>query len=119
MLVHLLRRLHGLRFRFLNYRIDYIGLSSELDLSLEKAVDFFDLVIGRVLSDNRLAARGQLVDYRDVKIPIDRQRERAGNGCRRHHQHVWMLALPRQLESLHDAEAVLLIDDRQAQAAEL
>ena len=58
MLVHLLSRLHGLRFRFLDHRINYIRLPSELDLSLEKAVDFFDLVIGRVLSDNRLAARG-------------------------------------------------------------
>src|SRR5262249_40441146 len=45
MLVHLLGRLHRLRFAFLDDRIDHVSLTSECDLLCEKAVYLFDTSI--------------------------------------------------------------------------
>ena len=69
-----------------------------------------------------LTARRQLVDDAHVQVAIERHGQCAGNGRGRHHQHVGhvvLAALAPQLGPLGHAEAVLLVDHHQSQAAEL
>ena len=68
---------------------------------------------------DRLAARRLLGELRDIHVAIDGQRQGARNRRRRHHQQVGdaaRLGLKRQ--PLMHAEAVLLVDDHEAQVVE-
>ena len=71
---------------------------------------------------DRLAAGRHLVDDGDVEVAVQRQRERARDRRRRHHEHVrrvrGLRALLAQGGALHDAEAVLLVDDGDAEVVE-
>ena len=115
MFVHLLRGLHGLRFRFFDHRIHHVGLPPRIDLLFEKAVDLLDASLLHMLGDDGLASGRHLIDDAHVQIAVDRERERARDGRRRHHQHVRMTALLHQFLPLLHAEAMLLIDNRQAE----
>ncbi len=117
--MHLLRGLHGLRFGFLNDRIHHIRLPSQIHLLAQEAVYLFDARLVRLLGDDGLAPRRQLVDHAHVQIAVNRQRQRARNGRRGHHQHVRMLALFHQLLPLLHAEAMLFVHDREPQFLEL
>jgi len=57
-LVHLLRRLHGLGLRFLDHRVNHVGLAARVDLPLEGAVDLLDTVGGYVFGDDGLRPGG-------------------------------------------------------------
>ena len=117
MLVHLLRGLHRLRFRFLDHRIDHVGLPPQVDLLLQETIDLLDCAPRHVFGDDRLAPRRQFIDDADVQIAVNGQRQRARNGRRGHHQDVRMRAFFHQLLPLLHAEAMLFVDDRQAQAS--
>ena len=54
----------------------------------------------------------------NIHVAIGGQRQGAGDGRRRHHQHVGRFALALQLHALMHAEAVLFVHHRQAQIAE-
>src|SRR5271166_296636 len=118
MLVHLFGGLHSLRFRFFNDRVDDVSLTAEIDLLLEEAVDAFDLVFGYVLCDDGPSARRKLVDHSYIEVAIDRERQRARDGCSRHHEHVRMPAFLKKLQTLQDAKAMLFVHDGQAKALE-
>ncbi len=62
---------------------------------------------------HRAPPRRQLVDHRQLQIAVNRQRERARDRRRGHHQHVRVTALGRQGRALHHPEAVLLVDHHQ------
>ena len=72
-----------------------------------------------MLRDDLPAAGRQFVDHRYVEIAVERHRQRARNRRRGHHEHIRRDALLHQLESLHHAEAMLLVDDDEAEFGEL
>src|ERR1035441_4281225 len=59
-------------------------------------------------------ARRQLVNDRYIQLAVKRQPQCAGNGRRRHHQQMRVIAFPQELLALRHAELVLLVDDHQA-----
>ena len=65
---------------------------------------------------DRLAARRHLAHHRDVEIAVGRQRQRARDRRGGHHEDVGVQPLGAQRRALQDAEAVLLVDDREARA---
>ena len=67
---------------------------------------------------DRLAAGRLLVEHRDVHVAEIGERQRARDRRRGHHQDVDRLALGAERQALVDAEAVLLVDDREAEIAE-
>ena len=86
-------------------------------------VDLLGLGLIRDPGGDRLSPRRQPADGRDVQIAKDRQRKGAGDGRGGHHQRVrnsgGIVALASQPRPLVNAEAVLLVDDRQGQTLEL
>ena len=115
---HLGRRLEVDLLRLLDQRVDDVGLPARVDLLADEVVD---LVAARFrLGDrlDRLPARRHLAHHRDVEVAVGRQRQRARNRRRGHHQHVGVQPLGAQRRPLHHAEAVLLVDDHQPQLAE-
>ena len=67
---------------------------------------------------DRLAVRGRLRDLGHGEVAVDGQRERARDRRRRHVQDVRRAPLGERL-ALLDAEAVLLVDDRDGEVGEL
>jgi hypothetical protein len=84
-------------------------------------------LVGEHLGDDRRAAGRQLVDGADVQVGVVAHRQRARDGRGAHHQQVGLqlagrrgfLQLGAQRQALRHAEAVLLVDDGQAQAGEV
>jgi len=109
--------IEGLRFR--DEGVDDEDLVGLCDLLPDDLVDAGTLPLVEDLRPDGLLPRGHLVDDRDVQIPIDGHRERSGDGGRRHDQHVRVGALGAQGGALHDPEAMLLVDDREAELPEL
>ena len=70
-------------------------------------------------SANRLAIRRRRLDHRQIANPQHRHMQRARNRRRGQRQHVDQLAHLLHLLFVGDAEAMLLIDDQQAQLGEL
>jgi hypothetical protein len=74
-----------------------------------------------VAGDDGLASRRQLVDHAHIQIAINRQRQRARNGRRGHHQYIrrrpFTGSLFQERLPLLHAEAMLFIDDPEAQLA--
>ena len=83
--------------------------------------DFLRALAGDAAGDDGRAAGRQFVEHADVEVAIEGERQGAGNGRRGHDQHVGLglVGLLHQFEALQDAEAVLLIDDDEAEAIEL
>ena len=120
MLVHLLGRLHRLRLGFFNDRIDHISLAARRrSACLRKLYTCSMRALLHVLGDDGLAARRHLIDHAHIQVAVDRQRQRARDGRRGHHQHVRMASLFHQFLALLHAEAMLLIDNGQPQLLEL
>ncbi len=74
------------------------------------------------MGDDRPAARGELLEDRDVEVAVGGQGERARDRRGGHVQHVRGDAVRRlavERAALVDAEAVLLVDHRHGQAVEL
>ena len=67
---------------------------------------------------DRLPPRRLLVEDREVHVAVLGEGERARDRRRRHHQHVDGVALCAQVHALEHAEAVLLVDDREAEVVE-
>ena len=64
------------------------------------------------------AARRHFVNHRHVEIAVQRQGERARDGCGGHHEDVRMQPFGSQHGALQDTEAMLLVDDHQAELPE-
>ena len=67
---------------------------------------------------DRLAAGRLLVEDREVHVAVLRQRQAARDRRRGHHQDVGGTALRAEVHALADAEAVLLVDDGEAEVVE-
>ncbi len=104
--------------RLLDERIDDVRLPAFVELP---AYELVDLIAPRLrLRDrlDRVTPGRHLTHDRRIEVAVGSQRERARNGRGGHDQDVWMHALRPQGRALHDAEAVLFVDDRQTQLAE-
>ena len=67
-------------------------------------------------SFHRLASGRHLVDHGNIQVAKERQRKRARNRRSGHHQYVGRRAFFDESFALQNAEAVLFVDDDQAQA---
>src|ERR1700722_9065660 len=104
-----------LLLRFFNHWIDHVGLPSGGDFAAGKLPDSRELAfVGPAGFDGR-APRRHFVDHRNFEVAVQRQRQGARNGRGGHDQHVGRGAFVHQFFSLQDAEAVLLVDDDQAE----
>ena len=108
------------RLRLLDERIDHVDLAPLLDLLLHEAEEPQAGRIGVMERADGLAARGQLVDDRYVEVAVERHGQRARNGRGGHHQHMGRTpVLGPEPGALLDAEAMLLVDDHEAEVVEL
>ena len=120
LLVHLLRRGDLDRLVHLDERADHVCLPSLLDLLPHIAIDERAAVRPPHERADRLPSGRQVPDLRDIEIAVDRQRHRARDRRRRHHEHVGeQRPLLLERRALGDAEAMLLICDREPQRGEL
>ncbi len=81
--------------RFLDERIDDVGLPAGVELLAHELVDLVAPRFGLGDRLDRLSARRHLAHHRHVEIAVGRQRQRARNRRGRHHQDVRMHALAR------------------------
>ena len=116
---HVLGRLGVERFGFLDERAHPIGLPA---LAAGRGDPLRGLGAAGTRRDgrnDRLAPGRQFVDDRHVHVCIHRHRQRPRNGGRGHDELVRQAALAAQQHALMHAEAVLLVDDREAEGVEL
>ena len=108
-------------FGAFDYGIDDVGLAALRHLLANEIPHLVGALAGDAARDDRRAARRQLVEHADVEVAVERKRECARNGRRGHHQHVGLrlVGLLHQPEALQHAEAVLLVDDDEAETVEL
>ena len=105
--------------------VDDVSLAAERDLFAHKVPDVLCALVCGAAGDDGRSAGGQFVDYAGVEVSIEGQGERARDGRRRHHEHVGLAAyafcvrVSHQLEALLHAEAVLLVDDDEAEVLEV
>ncbi len=117
-LVHRRRGLEVGLLRFLDDRIDDVGLTSQLQLSID---ELQHTRARRLLSQrrrDRTTARRPLVEHAQVEVTVHRERERARDRRRRHEEYVGRFALRRERLPLLDAESVLLVDRREPETRE-
>ena len=68
---------------------------------------------------DRQPSRRLLGELRHIHVTINRQRQGARDGCRRHHQQVGgAVRLGLQCQALMHAEAMLFVDDRKSEVVE-
>ena len=84
-------------------------------LLADKGVDPGAVALPHQEGIHRLPSRGQLVQNGHVQIAVEDQRQRSGDGRRRHHQQMGVLPLGGKSAALPHAEAVLLVGDDQPQ----
>ena len=91
-----------------------------MNLASQEIVGRDSLVRVYAAGDDGGATGGHLVDGGDVQVAVEGEGEGAGNGGGGHDEHVGGgLALAAEGGALHDAEAVLLVDDGEGQVGDL
>ncbi len=107
------------RFRFLDHRIDHVGLPAGGNLLADELQDARPCRFAAQHRFHRLPARRQLIEHRDIEITVESESQGARDRRGRHHQHVGIGAGPAKSQALVDAEAVLLIDDHEPQSLKI
>ncbi len=109
----------GLNFlRFLHQGADDEGLMALLDLTTRETVGSLPFLGQQPSGLDLPAARGQLVNDRDIQIAVDGQSQGARDGRGTHDQGVRIVAFLAQSCPLSHAETVLLVNDGQGQVLE-
>ena len=101
----------------LDQRADDVGLAAVREMARQPRVRLRAAVVGDPGGHDRLAVGGRRRDLGDREVAVDGQRERARDRRRRHVEHVRAAPLGER-GALLDAEAVLLVDDRDREVAE-
>jgi len=105
--------------------VDEIGLATLSDLFADEVPDIGGALVGGAAGDDRSATRRHLVDDADVEITIESEGEGARDGGCGHGEDIRLrgntfgVGLAHELEALLDAEAVLLVDDDEAEVGEV
>src|SRR5581483_3374067 len=123
-LVHLHR---GLEFPLLilfNDGVNDIRLVSSRHLLSHKIPNVTGTIVRNSASNDRSPPRRQLVDDTDIQVTVERERQGARNRRSCHYQdvrfsHGHISGLLHELESLQDAETMLLVDDDEAEIREV
>ncbi len=105
-------------FRLFDERIDDEDLISLLHLPADDLVDAVPLGLGKHLRPDRFLARRHLIDDGDIEIPVYRHGQGSRNRGRGHDENIRDQSLFPQRRPLNNAEAMLLVDHHQSQAAE-
>ena len=119
LLVSILRRLQLQRLGLLDQRAHPISLPPFLDMLFDETDHVVAPVIGHQPRLDRRATGRQLVEHGYIEVGVIAHGQGARNRRRRHHQLVRVAALLAQGQALRHAEAVLLVDDSQAQFGEI
>ena len=111
------RRLRGQLLAVFNERVDEVGLPSGGELGEDELARLVHLAVRTDLGDDPAPVGGQFVEDRNVEVAVDRNRQRAWDRGRGHHQHVRRDRPPGgERGALEHAELVLFVDDHQAEA---
>ena len=94
---------------------DDIHLPPGVDLPVKEAVEVPPFLPGDAPGLDRLAARRQFVENRDVEVAVEEQPQGAGDGRGAHDQQVGVLGFFGQQAPLPHPEAVLLVHHGQTQ----
>ena len=112
----LLGGLHAFLVLLVHGGADDVNLPPQAHLLAHEAVEPLALVLPDEHGVHRGASRGQLVDDRQVQVPVDHQGQGPGDGGSRHDQHM-RPKIPATLGgeggSLVHAEAMLFVGDDQ------
>ncbi len=117
----------GLDRAFFDHGIDDVGLTTGRNLLAHKLPHFLGAFVADQARGDGRAPRRQLVEHAGVEVAVERERQGPRNGRRGHHQHIGLgdiiriggVGLLHQAKALHHAEAMLLVDDDQAELVEL
>ena len=112
-------RLEVIQVGLLDARIDHINLAALFELATDELPDPWQFVGRPYKSLDPTATGRKLIDHRDVQVAVERQTERPGDGSRRHHQQMGIIAFANQLLPLGHAELVLLVDNDQAEVGQV
>ncbi len=104
--------------RFLDHRADPEHLGAATQRAGDRAGHLLAAVERHRAGVDRLASGRLFEETRDVEVAIGGHHQRARDRRRAHQQRIGVMPLRRQCQALLDAEAVLLVDDRQRQVAE-
>ena len=109
------------RVRLGDERHDHEGLATLGRLGGQEGLDLRHCPTVADLRADRLPSGRQMADRADRQVAVDAERQRARDRGGGQRQHVRLAAAPLRLQrrTLSDAEAVLLVDDHQAQPREL
>ena len=104
--------------RFLDERIDDVGLAAELDLALDATINALAFVFAADNCLDRRAAGRQFINDRNIKIAINGHRQAAWYRRCGHNQNIGIFTRRLDLSTLHHAEAMLFVDDGEAETIE-
>ena len=93
-------------------------MASSVELLSDEVIHLVTTRLGFHDGLDRLTPGWQLLDHRQIQVTVGRQGQRPRDRCRRHDQDVGIETLRLEDGALQHAEAMLLVDDRQAQCAE-
>jgi hypothetical protein len=103
-------------FRGFYQRVQHVGLVASGQLRRQPLPDALAVLGGEDTGGDGRPPGRQFVEYAEVQVSVQGHGQRPRNGRCSHHQHVWIGAFPSQRLPLKDTEAVLLVDERQAEA---
>ena len=106
------------RLAFGDERADPIGARAVRDRALQARDDIADALERQCSCFDRLTARRLVAQRRDIHVAEIGENERARNRRRRHHQNIGASAFGAERQALMHAEAMLLVDDGEAEIAE-
>ena len=106
------------RLRLLDQRADDVRLTSRVEVLPQARVGSAAPVLRNPCRLDRLTIGGWLCDLRHREVAVDGERKRARDRRRSHVQHMRRPACGQRL-ALLDAEAMLLVDDRDREVTEL
>ena len=92
-----------------------VSLMPELEFTADEGPDLGQRIGRPQVRPDLAAPRGLLIKHADVEVAVQGQAEGAGYGRGGHHQQVRIAALAQEALSLGHAEAVLFVDNHQAQ----
>src|SRR5690349_8510173 len=108
--------------RFFNDRINDVRLAPRGDFAPKRFPNAGKVRLSCYTRNDGRTSGGQLVQYRNVEVTIERQRERSWNGRSCQHEHMWSVAVRsgfvHQTLALQDSEAVLLVNRHKSEPRE-